>query len=143
VEAALEAAKHMIYVVDDDDAVRDSMRALLESCDFEVRDFSSAKEFLAARAESHGDCLVLDLHMPVTGGIELLAKMKAEGSRLPAIIMTGRSDAAIKQRAAQSGAFALFDKPVSEHALLDAIGRAIASGVPALTSQGEPPASKQ
>jgi FixJ family two-component response regulator len=81
--------------------------------------------------------------MPVTGGIELLAKMKAEGSRLPAIIMTGRSDAAIKQRAAQSGAFALFDKPVPEHALLDAIGRAIASGVPALTSQGEPPASKQ
>jgi two-component system, LuxR family, response regulator FixJ len=124
----LQAAKHhTIYVVDDDDAVRDSMRALLESFDFEVRDFSSAKEFLAERAEARGACLLLDLHMPVMGGIELLTQMKAEGSRLPAIVMTGRSDPGLKQRALQSGAFALFDKPISEQALLDAIDRAIAS----------------
>jgi FixJ family two-component response regulator len=130
VEAALQAAKHYkIYIVDDDDAVRDSMRALLESFDFEVRDFCSAKEFLAERSEARNACLILDLHMPVMGGIELLAQMQAEGWRLPAIVMTGRSDPVLKQRALQSGAFALFDKPVSEHELLDAIDRAIASRV--------------
>ena len=104
----MQAARHhKIYIVDDDDAVRDSLRALLKLFDFEVRDFSSAKEFLAERAEARNACLLLDLHMPVMGGIELLAQMKADGSRLPAIVMTGRNDPLLKQRALQSGAFAL------------------------------------
>ena len=119
--------RHTVYVVDDDDAVRDSLRALLESCDFNVKDFSSAREFLIARREGHGDCLLLDLHMPQLDGIFVLAQMRAEGSGLPAIIITGRSDPALKQRALQNGAFALFDKPVPEDALLKAIDCAIAS----------------
>ncbi len=118
---------HTVYVVDDDDDVRDSMRALLESCNFTVRDFSSASDFLIARRKSHGDCLVLDLHMPQLDGISVLAQMRAEGSKLPAIVITGRSDPALKQRALQNGAFALFDKPVPEDVLLNAIDCAIAS----------------
>ena len=123
----MDATKHRIFIVDDDEAVRDSMRALLESCDFEVHDFGSATEFLAHRNGTRADCLLLDLHMPVIGGIDLLEHMRADGSQLPTIVITGRSDPVLKQRAMQSGAFALFDKPVAENALLDAIGRAIHS----------------
>ncbi len=124
---------HTIYIVDDDDAVRDSLRALLESCDFTVHDFGSAMEFLAARPASHGDCLLLDLHMPQFDGIFLLEWMRAEESGLPAIVITGRSDPVLQQRALHCGAFAFFDKPVPEDALLNAITRAIASHAPAST----------
>ena len=131
-ENALEAdlheqRHHMIYIVDDDEAVRDSLRALLESCDFQVQDFGSAMEFLARKNGTPGDCLLLDLHMPQVDGLTLLEKMRAAGLRLPTIVITGRSDPVLKQRALQSGAFALFDKPVAEDALLKAIDLAIAS----------------
>ena len=119
--------QHTVYVVDDDDDVRDSLRALLESCNFTVRDFSSGSDFLIARRTGDGDCLLLDLHMPQLDGISVLAQMRAEGSKLPAIVITGRSDPALKQRALQNGAFALFDKPVPEDVLLNAIDCAIAS----------------
>ena len=119
---------HTIYIVDDDDAVRDSLRALLESCDFKVQDFGSATEFLARRNGMRGDCLLLDLHMPQMDGLSLLEKMRVDGSQMPTIVITGRSDPLLKQRALQSGAFALFDKPVAETALLNAIDLAIASG---------------
>lgn len=119
---------HTVYIVDDDDDdVRDSLRALLESCHFTVRDFGSASDFLIARRAGDGDCLLLDLHMPQLDGISVLAQMRAEGSPLPAIVITGRSDPALKQRALQNGAFALFDKPVPEDVLLNAIDCAIAS----------------
>ncbi len=118
---------HTVYIVDDDDDVRDSLRALLESCNFTVLDFSSAGDFLIARRKRDGDCLLLDLHMPQIDGITVLAQMRAEGSELPAIVITGRSDPALKQRALQNGAFALFDKPVPEDVLLNAIDCAIAS----------------
>jgi two-component system, LuxR family, response regulator FixJ len=119
--------QHMIYIVDDDEAVRDSLRALLESCDFEVQDFGSAMEFLARKNATRGDCLLLDLHMPQVDGLSLLEKMRAAGSQLPTVVITGRSDPVLKQRVLQSGAFALFDKPLAEDALLKAIDLAIAS----------------
>lgn len=129
---------HTVYIVDDDDGVRDSLRALLESCNFTVRDFSSGSDFLVARRTSDADCLLLDLHMPQLDGISVLAQMRAEGSELPAIVITGRSDPALKQRALQNGAFALFDKPVPEDVLLNAIDCAIASrATVSHVSQGE------
>lgn len=118
---------HTVYIVDDDDDVRDSLRALLESYNFTVRDFSSGSDFLIARRKGDGDCLLLDLHMPQLDGISVLVQMRAEGSELPAIVITGRGDPALKQRALQNGAFALFDKPVPEDVLLNAIDCAIAS----------------
>ncbi len=84
-------------------------------------------EFLARKNATPGDCLLLDLHMPQVDGLALLEKMRAAGSKLPTIVITGRSDPVLKQRALQSGAFALFDKPIAEDALLKAIGLAIAS----------------
>ena len=117
-----------IYIVDDDDAVRDSLRILLESFDFEVSDYSSAQEFLAKRNGKSDACLLLDLHMPGMSGIELLERMQAEGLLLPTIVITGRSDAVLKHRALRSGALEVIDKPVADDVLLGAIGRAFVSG---------------
>lgn len=115
-----------VYIVDDDDAVRDSLRLLLESLDFDVDDYGSAEDFLAHEPDSNA-CLVLDLHMPTMSGIDLLEHMQAHASQLPTIVITGRSDPLLKERALKSGALELIDKPVPEDVLLGAIGRALAS----------------
>jgi two-component system response regulator FixJ len=124
-----ETATRKIHIVDDDDAVRDSMRALLESLDFEVSDYNSALDFLASlRAESTTGCLLLDLHMPVMNGLELLEHMQANGLSLPTIVITGRGDSVLKERALKCGAMELIDKPVADDTLLGAIDRALAAG---------------
>ena len=123
----MQATARKIYIVDDDDDVRDSLRALLESFGFDVSDYSSAQEFLAHRGGNSNACLLLDLHMPAMSGIDLLEYMQADGSQLPTIIITGRSDAVLKDRALRSGALELIDKPAAEDALLGAIGRAFTS----------------
>ena len=116
-----------VYVVDDDDAVRDSLRALLEASGFDVRDYGSAEEFLSHRSADAKACLLLDLHMPVISGIDLLEHMRSHGPQLPTIMFSGRSDPSLKERALRGGALELMDKPVAEDSLLKAIGRAFAS----------------
>ncbi|HXJ01915.1 MAG TPA: response regulator [Micropepsaceae bacterium] len=120
-------AGRKIYIVDDDDAVRDSLRALLESLDFEVNDYNSAVDFLANPGADSTACLLLDLHMPVMNGLELLEHMQVNGPRLPTIVITGRGDSILRERALKSGAVALIDKPVADDTLLGAIDRAFAT----------------
>ncbi len=115
-----------VWVVDDDEAVRDSMRILLESHVLTVRDFASARAFLADQAPAEG-CLLLDLHMPEMSGLELLEKLRSEHVRIPTIIMTGRSDAGLRARAQRAGAFAFLDKPVDEDELLGSIEQALSA----------------
>src|SRR5258705_14022829 len=98
-----DPSAHKIYIVDDDDAVRDSMRTLLESLGFDVTDFNSALSFLAHDCSNSTGCLLLDLHMPVMGGIELLEHMRERGTNVPTIVITGRGDAVLKERALRSG----------------------------------------
>ena len=116
-----------VHIVDDDDAVRDSMRALLESLGFEVHEYGSAKDFLARCVADSNSCLLLDLHMPAMSGIELLEHMQAQGPKLPTIVITGRSDPVLRERALRRGALELIDKPVAVEALLEALSRAFAS----------------
>jgi len=115
-----------VYVVDDDDAVRDSMRALLETLGMDVRDYPSAQEFLTDLCKCPEGCLLLDLHMPGMSGMELLEVLRTRSSRLPVIAITGRSDPLLKDRVMRSGALALLDKPVDEAMLMNALGRALA-----------------
>jgi len=115
-----------VYVVDDDDAVRDSMRALLESLGMDVRDYPSAQEFLTDLCKCPKGCLLLDLHMPGMSGMELLEVLRTRSLRLPVIAITGRSDPLLKDRVMRSGALALLDKPVDEAMLVNALGRALA-----------------
>jgi len=115
-----------IYIVDDDDGVRDSARALLESYDLAVEDFASARDFLAAFDEEVGGCLLLDLNMPEMGGFELLEVLRERHVNIPVIIVTAQGDAAAKERARRAGAFALLEKPVDD-SLLKTIEKALAA----------------
>jgi FixJ family two-component response regulator len=116
-----------VYVIDDDDAVRDSMRALLESLGVDVSDFGSAGDFLAAVTRPMNGCMLLDLHMPGMTGLELLEVVRRRKWNLPVIILTGRSDELLRERALRSGVVAFLDKPVEESTLMRAIDRAFTS----------------
>jgi len=97
----------MISTLDGDDAVRDSLRLLLECAGLEAREFASCQELLDAVRGSDGDCLILDLHMPEMSGIELLEEMRRRGEILPVILITGRLDATLGERAHAAGALAV------------------------------------
>jgi len=116
----------IVHVVDDDEAVRDSMRALLESYGIEVQAYASAREFLVAGPAQRRGCVLVDLHMPGMGGLELLEALKAQGSRIPVIAITGRSDSILKERATRAGAVTLLEKPVPDEALLSTLMLALA-----------------
>lgn len=114
-----------IYVVDDDDAVRDSLKILLESYDLTVRDFGSVSDFLDASEPNGAACLVLDLHLPVMGGFDVMNTLAQRGARLPVIVITGRGDAQTKARALEAGAVAFLEKPVDDQSLMTAIRTAL------------------
>ena len=116
-----------VCVVDDDDGVRDSMRALLESHGFAVIDFNSAASFLAGVQGETFECLLLDLHMPGMSGLELQELLQRRGSHVPAILITGRNDSPLAGRIARAGFAALLQKPVSDERLLLEIRRACSS----------------
>ena len=91
-----------IYVVDDDDAVRDSLKILLESYQLSVRDFGSVPEFLDGLEPVGNSCLVLDLHLPAMGGFDVMNTLARRGVPLPVIVITGRGDAQTRARALAS-----------------------------------------
>jgi len=106
----------LVDIVDDDDAVRDSMHALLDSFGYTVREHSSAETFLGLSG-SKCDCLLVDQHMPGMTGLALLEKMREQGDQTPALMITGRSDSLLEPRAAALGVRVL-RKPVNEDQLM-------------------------
>ena len=115
-----------VFVVDDDDAVRDSLIALLEPEGFVVTSFASADEFLNAvgkpRLTNGGRCcLLLDLHMPGQGGQELLDRLNQENLNLPVVVMTGNADDKTRRRALESGAADFLEKPVDAEHLINVL----------------------
>lgn len=124
----------MIFVIDDDEVVRDSLKVLLETRNYAVRDFESARAFLAwRRAQPAGGCAILDIHMPDMSGLELLREMRNMGDQLPVILVTGRRDPAAQTQAQALGALTLLDKPISHPALFAAIGQALKQPWPPAT----------
>jgi two-component system response regulator FixJ len=114
-----------IYVVDDDDAVRDSLKILLESYQLMVRDFGSVPEFLNGLQPVDNSCLVLDLHLPAMGGFDVMNTLARRRVPLPVIVITGRSDSQTKARALAAGAVAFLEKPVDDQILMNAINDAL------------------
>src|SRR5579863_2108494 len=117
-----------IFIVDDDEMVRDSLRALLEAHRFRVQDFESARSYLDNREGLPRGCLLLDMHMPDMNGLQLLQALRNAGDATPAVLFTGRNDPALQARALIAGASAVLDKPVTHTTLLAAIRRALGSG---------------
>lgn len=114
-----------IYVVDDDEAMRDSMSWLLEGEGYRVACFDSAESFLKARRDEMRGCLVLDVRMPEMSGLELHERLDALGSQLPIIFVTGHGDVPMAVSALQRGACDFIEKPFHNEDLLVRIRRAL------------------
>ena len=115
----------LVHVIDDDEPVRDSMCALLEACGFNVRQHASAHDFLDTFETERAGCLVVDVHMGGMSGIELLEFLKARPSAPPVIIVSGRADPALTERAVRAGAMAVLRKPADDEELIGLIERAL------------------
>ena len=115
----------LISVVDDDDAVRESLRALLRSVKFMVEVFASAEEFLRSDRARETDCLILDVRMPGTSGLELQRHLVASHAEMPIIFITAHGDEELRLRALNGGAVDYLLKPFSEEALLTAVQTAL------------------
>jgi two-component system, LuxR family, response regulator FixJ len=117
-----------ILIVDDDADVRDSLRALLESAGFQVRDFDSAKAVLADAALGQGACLIADVRMPDMDGLALQEELINRRVGLPVIIVTGHGDIPLAVRAMKAGAVDFIEKPFDDELLLQSIKRALERG---------------
>lgn len=107
-----------VYVIDDDEAVRDSLQFLLDSADFEVALFESASAFLDALGGLDFGCVVSDVRMPEIDGIELLRRLKSMQCRFPVIIMTGHGDVPMAVEAMKLGAVDFLEKPFDDDLLI-------------------------
>ena len=116
----------IIVVIDDHDAVRHSLRALLESAHFHIRDYPSAVSYLDSGMD--GDCIVADMRMPQMSGLELQAEMARRKITVPLILVTGHADVALAVSAMRAGAFDFLEKPVDDEHLLQSVGSAVRQG---------------
>jgi two-component system response regulator TtrR len=114
-----------IFVVDDDEAMRDSLTWLLEGEGYQVACFDSAERFLTGRRDDMRGCIVLDVRMPEMSGLELHEKLDTLGSKLPIIFVTGHGDVPMAVAALQRGACDFIEKPFHNEELLSRIERAL------------------
>ncbi len=114
----MPAATRQVAIVDDDAAVRDSLRFLLGVSGYDVATYESAADFLAHCDRSFLVGLILDHHMPQVTGLELAAQLRAQGDPLPIMLITGSSSPAISARAKALGIEQVLEKPPAEQELL-------------------------
>jgi len=111
----------MVYIVDDDAAVRESLSALLSSVDLRAQVYGSAEEFLAVADEVKRGCLLIDVRMPGMSGLELQRTLRERGFDLPVVVVTGHGDVPMAVRAMKAGAVDFIEKPFNEQELLERI----------------------
>lgn len=114
-----------VFVVDDDEAMRDSLRWLLESVNLGSAMFSCANDFLESCDPGQEGCLLLDVRMPGMSGMELLETLKSSGILLPVIMITGHGDVPMAVRALKHGAMDFIQKPYDAQVLLDQVYAAL------------------
>lgn len=125
----------LVYVVDDDDAMRDSLRWLLESTGYRVAAYSSAERFLNTYKPGVAACLVLDVRMPGVSGLELQQELNRRGETLPIIFITGHGDVPMAVSAVKNGAFHFLEKPFMDAQLLAIIEQAASLGATPATAE--------
>ena len=114
-----------VFVVDDDDAVRTSLRLLLKSVGLPVETYASAQEFLDAFDAERAGCLVLDIRMPGISGLELQQKLNELHAIVPIVFITGHGDVPMAVEAMQHGAVDFIQKPFRDQDLIDRINQAL------------------
>ena len=125
----MNKARLLIAVVDDEESVRIAIRRLLRSANMNAETFSSGAEFLESMKGNQPDCVVLDLHMPGAGGLELQTALAEADDPMPVIFLTGHGDIPTSVRAMRQGAVDFLTKPVKKEPLFEAVGRALARNV--------------
>jgi FixJ family two-component response regulator len=116
----------MISIVDDDESVRESTKALVRSLGYSARTFASAEEFLESDTDET-NCLILDVQMTGLSGVELLERLIAEGRQTPVIFVTAFPDERIRNHVLDAGAIGFLRKPVSDEKLIRCLDTALAS----------------
>jgi two-component system, LuxR family, response regulator FixJ len=120
--------QQIVHVIDDDDALRDSVRLFLVNEGLSVKTYGSANEFLAGLEALQSGCIVTDVRMPGMSGMELLAHIAARGLSLPVVVITGHADVPLAVRAMKQGAIDLLEKPFKAEELIAAVRRGLALG---------------
>ncbi len=115
----------VIYVVDDDEAVRDSLSVLLETNGYTVRTFASASEFLAAAPTLRAGCLIADIRMPQMDGLELQQRLNERALSFPLVVITGHGDVPLAVRAMKAGALDFIEKPFAAETILNGVAAAL------------------
>jgi FixJ family two-component response regulator len=110
-----------VFLIDDDEDVRDALRMLLQAAGFAVEAFPSALAFLERRDRTAEGCIVADVRMPGLSGLQLLERLAAEEDRMPVVVITGHGDVNACRRAFKGGAVDFLTKPVDEQVLIEAI----------------------
>src|SRR5689334_15459199 len=118
-------AEPCVFVVDDDEAVRDGLCELFAAEGLAVRAFASAEEFLGAGVSDQPGCVVLDIQMPGMTGIELQSELVRRGATVPIIVITGQGDVPKAVATLKAGALDFIEKPFEPAALLQAVGQAL------------------
>lgn len=121
----MQSVTPTVFVVDDDEGVRNSLRFLLKSVGLTTRALASASEFLEVYKHNQPGCLVLDVRMPGMSGIELQQQLNLRGATIPVIFITGHGDIPMAVEAMQHGAFDFLQKPFRDQDLIDRIQRAL------------------
>jgi two-component system response regulator FixJ len=116
-----------IYIVDDDEAVRESLQLLLEASGYTVRTYASAPAFLEAAAGLDFGCLIVDLQMPEMDGLELQRRLAERGIALPVVVVTAHGDVATAVRAMRAGAIDFVEKPFTTEAIKASIALGLAT----------------
>jgi two-component system response regulator FixJ len=119
------SSNSLVHVIDDDDAVRESLEFLLRSAKIEVRTYDSAVAFLEATSGGDSGCIVTDVRMPGMSGVDLLRQLKARGSTMPVIVMTGHGDIKLAVEAMKIGASDFLEKPFDDEVLVASVKSAL------------------
>src|SRR3974377_2239143 len=115
----------VVHVIDDDEAIRESLAFLLETPKLDVRTYDSANAFLGTLSRDANGCVVTDVRMPGVTGIELLRQLRTMGVALPVIVITGHADVPLAVEAMKSGAVDFIEKPFDDDAFLATIRSAL------------------
>jgi FixJ family two-component response regulator len=113
--------KAVVYVIDDDESIRESLRSLLATVGLDVRTFASTRDFLTATRPDAPGCIVLDVRLPGVSGLDFQAELNKSGVDLPIIFISGHGDIPMTVRAIKAGAIEFLTKPFREQELLDAV----------------------
>jgi FixJ family two-component response regulator len=119
------STKSVVFIVDDDEAMRNSLRWLIESVGHTVETYASAQAFLDNHYPGRSGCLLLDVRMPGMSGLELQSQLDSHDIRLPVIILTGHGDVGMAVKAMKAGALDFIEKPFDDELLLAAIEKAL------------------